>query len=98
NGARGCARNVPTFINSAERTSAVHSWQTNQKTATKKPMNKTETGAYRAETSPFSKALMATEPVATPMEKITRNRLATSLLANSTFLARGGNWMNSTAP
>ena len=41
---------------------------------------------------------MLTEPIAMPIENITRNRLATSLLAISTFLASGGNWMNSTAP
>jgi hypothetical protein len=52
----------------------------------------------RADTVPFSRALIATEPSATPIEKTTRNRLATSLLAISTFLASGGNWMNSTAP
>ena len=41
---------------------------------------------------------MATDPIATPMEKTTRNRLATSGLAMMVFFASGGNWMNSTAP
>ncbi len=41
---------------------------------------------------------MATDPIATPIEKTTRNRLATSGLAMMVFLASGGNWMNRTAP
>ena len=39
---------------------------------------------------PFSSALTDTEPIATPTEKITRNRLATSLPAWSTFFTSGG--------
>ena len=66
--------------------------------ATNNPITSTEAGENRAETVPLSSALTEIEPSATPTEKITRNRLATSLLAKSTFLASGGNWMNSTAP
>ena len=61
-------------------------------------MTITEIGECRAETVPFSSALIAIDPIATPIENITRKRLATSLLAWSTFLASGGNWMNRTAP
>jgi hypothetical protein len=42
--------------------------------------------------------LIDIEPIAIPTEKITRNRLATSLLHPSTFLASGGNCTNRIAP
>ena len=42
--------------------------------------------------------LLETEPIAIPIENITRNRLATSLLESSTFFASGRNCTNSTAP
>src|SRR3990167_8544738 len=61
-------------------------------------MTITATGEYRADTVPLSSALTETDPIATPIEKINRNRLATSLLAFRTFLARGGNWMKRPAP
>src|SRR3546814_19439357 len=36
---------------------------------------------------------MYTDPIATPMEKMARNRLATSLLAVKTFFTKGGKMM-----
>ena len=58
----------------------------------------TDAGANFADTAPFSSRLIATEPMAMPIEKIARNRLATFLLALNTFFTSGGNWMNITAP
>ncbi len=71
---------------------------TNQNATTKPAITITAKGAKRADTVPLSRWFTATDPIATPTEKITRNRLATSLLAEMTFLASGGNWMKSTAP
>src|SRR3546814_6567850 len=53
----------------------------------------TEAELYFADTFPGSKRLIATDPIATPMEKMARNRLATSLLAVNTFFTKGGKMM-----
>lgn len=69
-----------------------------KKATTNRPIAITEGGENRAETVPLSRAFTDIEPIATPTEKITRNRLATSLLASRTFFASGGNCTNSTVP
>ena len=62
------------------------------------PMPITDAGAYLAETWPASSRLIAIDPIAMPIEKIAKNRLATDLSAVRTFFTSGGNWMNSTDP
>ena len=42
--------------------------------------------------------MTATEPIATPTEKVARNSVATVWSAPSAFLTSGGNWAASTAP
>ena len=58
-----------------------HSRQTRKNAITNPPIASTEPGENRAETRPLSSALTEIEPIATPIENTTRNRLATSLLA-----------------
>ena len=53
----------------------------------------TDSGPNFADTLPCSNRLISTDPTATPMEKMARNRLATSLLAVNTFFTSGGKTM-----
>ncbi len=67
-------------------------------TTTHNPIAITDAGAYLADVCPFNSALIATDPIATPMEKSAMTKVETVSSAVSTFLTSGGNTMMSTAP
>src|SRR5438067_11897429 len=57
-----------------------------------------EAGENLAETCPLSSWLTATDPIATPIEKVARNKVATVRSEPRLFLTRGTNCAASTAP
>src|SRR3954465_14775280 len=69
-----------------------------EKKTIRPPMVITEAGAYFAEVFPLSRALMATEPIAMPIENMAVSVLYTRGSALSAFLIRGGNSTISTVP
>src|SRR4051794_21260051 len=69
-----------------------------EKTTIRAPIVITAAGAYLAEVFPLSSALIATEPIAIPIENSAVSVLYTRGSAASAFLIRGGNRTISTVP
>ena len=92
----GWKRKLPSVVSSGPCLPQVSA--TKWSSSTNTPIAMTDAGAKRAETSLFSRRLMATEPIAMPIEKMAMNRLATCSSAPSTFFTSGGKMMISTAP